>query len=71
MEWPRTWRILRGRLMMLIGIFALFMATFGTSEGSAWTSLLVLIGVGLILLSVPPRIWRGLPAWFRRDDSWL
>ena len=32
--------------------------------------LVVVFGVGFIALAVPWRIWRNLPAWFRREDTW-
>ena len=33
--------------------------------------LAVVLGVGIIALAVPMRVWLKLPAWFRREDTWL
>jgi len=62
----------RGRVFIIVGVTAMLTAMFHTNKSSVvFTPLLVVFGVGFIALAVPWRVWRNLPEWFRRDDSWL
>ena len=61
----------RGRVFVLMGIFSLGCAIFLADNFPQYLPILVLFGVGFIAMGVPKRVWCKLPAWFRRDDSWL
>ena len=61
----------RGRVFMLVGIFSLGCAIFLADNFPQYLPILVLFGVGFVAMGVPKRVWCKLPAWFRRDDSWL
>ena len=61
----------RGRVFMLVGIFSLGCAIFLADNFPQYLPILVLFGVGFIAMAVPKRVWCKVPAWFRRDDSWL
>ena len=61
----------RGRVLVLVGIFSLGSAIFLADNFPQYLPMLVLFGVGLIAMAVPKRVWKNVPAWFRRDDSWL
>jgi hypothetical protein len=56
---------------MLVGIFSLGCAIFLADNFPQYLPILVLFGVGFIAMAVPKRVWCKVPAWFRRDDSWL
>lgn len=65
------WRVVRGRSMVLVGCACIIVPVFFAADSSGWVQLLTVLGAGLILLGIPMRTWLRLPAWFRREDSWL
>ena len=72
MDKRKRWIAFRGRVFIIVGVTAMLTAMFLTNKSSVvFTPLLVVFGVGFIALAVPWRVWRNLPEWFRRDDSWL
>ena len=71
MDKRKRWLAFRGRLLIFIGVIALLVAMFLPEKIPAQLApLVVVFGVGFIALAVPWRIWRNLPSWFRRDDTW-
>jgi hypothetical protein len=72
MEKCKRWVAFRGRLFIIVGVTAMLIAMFLPHQIPAGLSpLVVVFGVGLIALAVPVRVWRKLPEWFRREDTWL
>jgi hypothetical protein len=72
MDKRKRWLAFRGRLFIIVGVAALLVAMFLPDQIPAQLApLVVVFGVGFIALAVPWRIWRNLPAWFRREDTWL
>lgn len=71
MDKRNRWRAFRGRLLILMSIFSLGSAIFLADEYPQYIPILVLFGVGFIAMAVPKRLWRKLPGWLRRDDSWM
>jgi hypothetical protein len=72
MDKRRRWLAFRGRLFVIVGVTALLAAMFLPHKiPAALEPLIVVFGVGFVALAVPWRIWKGLPSWFRRDDTWL
>ena len=72
MDKRKRWAIIRGRVFMLLGIASLLIAMFATNQIPAGLSpLLVVFGVGFIALAIPYRVWKNMPTWFNRDDTWL
>jgi len=71
MDKRNRWMVFRGRVFVLMGIFSLGCAIFLADNFPQYLPILVLFGVGFIAMGVPKRVWCKLPAWFRRDDSWL
>ena len=72
MDKRKRWLVFRGRLLIIVGVTALLVAMFLSDQIPAQlTPLVVLFGIGFIFLAVPWRIWRNLPAWFHREDTWL
>ena len=72
MEKRKRWLAIRGRLLITVGVTSLLTAMFLSHLiPEPLAPLIVVFGVGLIALAVPWRIWRNLPSWFHRDDTWL
>ena len=72
MDKRKRWRAFRGRVFIIVGVTAMLTAMFLTNRSSVvFAPLLIVFGIGFIALAVPWRVWRNLPEWFRRDDSWL
>ena len=72
MEKRKRWLVIRGRLLITVGVISLLTAMFLSHLiPEPLAPLIVVFGVGLIALAVPWRIWRNLPSWFHRDDTWL
>jgi len=71
MDKRNRWIAFRGRLLVLMGVLSLGSAIFLADGFPQYLPILVLFGVGFIAMAVPRRLWRQLPAWLRRDDSWL
>ncbi|MDP6693513.1 MAG: hypothetical protein QF444_04225 [Phycisphaerales bacterium] len=71
MDKRNRWKAFRGRVLVLMGIFSLGSAIFLADNFPHYLPILVLFGVGFIAMAVPKRVWRNLPSWFNRDDSWL
>ena len=72
MEKRKRWLAFRGRLLITVGVISLLTAMFLSHLiPEPLAPLIVVFGVGLIALAVPWRIWRNLPSWFHRDDTWL
>jgi hypothetical protein len=68
----KRWRIIRGRVLMLLGIASLLIAMFNSGEiPTELTPIVVVFGVGFIALAIPFRVWKNMPSWFNRDDTWL
>ena len=62
----------RGRLLVIVGVASLLVAMFLPEQIPASLDPLVIVfGVGFIALAVPWRIWKNIPTWFHRDDTWL
>ena len=72
MDTRNRWPAIRGRLLIFVGVIALLTAMFLPHRiPEPFAPLIVVFGVGFIALAIPWRIWRKLPGWFRRDDTWL
>ncbi len=72
MDKRKRWLAFRGRLLIVVGVTALLVAMFLPNRiPEPFAPLLVVFGVGFIFLAVPRRIWRNLPSWFHRDDTWM
>ncbi len=72
MDKRSRWLAFRGRLLIIVGIAALLVAMFLPNQiPGPLAPLVVVFGVGFIALAVPWRVWRKLPSWFRREDTWL
>ncbi len=57
---------------MLLGIASLLIAMFNSGQIPAGlTPIVVVFGVGFIALAIPFRVWKNMPSWFNRDDTWL
>jgi len=55
-----------------VGVTALLVAMFLPDQiPTQLAPLVVVFGIGFIFLAVPWRVWRNLPSWFHRDDTWL
>jgi len=71
MEQRKRWLVFRGRVLIIIGVMSLLVAMFLPHQiPDPLTPLVVVFGVGFIALAVPWRIWRNLPSWFNRNDTW-
>ncbi len=72
MEKRKRWVAFRGRLFIIVGVTAMLIAMFLPNQIPGGLSpVVVVFGVGFIALAVPARVWRKLPEWFRREDTWL
>ncbi len=72
MDKRKRWLAFRGRLLIIVGVTALLVAMFLPDQiPEPLAPLVVVLGVGFIALAIPWRIWRNLPSWFHRDDTWL
>lgn len=72
MDTRKRWLVFRGRLFVMVGVIAMLISMFLYDKIPAGLSpLVVVFGVGMIALAVPSRVWRNLPSWFRREDTWL
>ncbi len=72
MDKRKRWPAFRGRILILVGVVCLLVAMFLPHQiPEPFAPLIVLFGVGFIALAVPWRIWKKLPEWFKRDDTWL
>ena len=72
MDKRTRWSAFRGRLLILVGVICLLVAMFLPNQiPEPFAPLIVLFGVGFITLAIPWRIWRKLPEWFSRDDTWF
>jgi len=72
MEKRKRWVVFRGRLCIIVGVTAMLVAMFLPQQIPAGLSpLVVVFGVGFIALAIPTKVWRKLPEWFRREDTWM
>ncbi|MDP7004905.1 MAG: hypothetical protein QF718_01670 [Phycisphaerales bacterium] len=72
MDRRKRWLVFRGRLLVIVGVTSLLVAMFLPHQvPESLAPLLVVFGVGFIFLAVPWRVWRNLPSWFNRDDTWM
>jgi len=72
MDTRKRWLVFRGRLFVFVGVVAMLTAMFLYDKIPVGLSpLVVVFGVGMIALAVPMRVWKNLPSWFRREDTWL
>jgi hypothetical protein len=72
MDKRKRWVAFRGRLFIIVGVASILAAMFLSNNiPEGFAPLVLVLGVGLITLAVPARIWRSFPEWFRRDDTWL
>ena len=72
MDKQKRWIVFRGRLLIIVGVASLLVAMFLPDKvPSGLEPLVVVFGVGFIALAIPWKVWRNLPRWFRRDDTWL
>ncbi len=72
MDRRKQWMAFRGRLLIIVGAIALLAAMFLSHQiPDRLAPLVVVFGVGFIALAIPWRVWRKLPLWFHRDDTWL
>ncbi|MBT4529745.1 MAG: hypothetical protein HOC27_00935 [Phycisphaerae bacterium] len=72
MDKYKRWTVIRGRMLIIVGVASLLVAMFMPDQIPAGLApLVVVFGVGFIALSIPWRVWNKLPAWFHRDDTWL
>lgn len=72
MDRRKQWKVFRGRLFIIVGVTAMLTAMFLPNNiPDGFYPLLIVLGVGLIALAVPMRVWLKLPAWFHREDTWL
>ena len=72
MDKRKRWLAFRGRFLIIVGVTSLLVAMFLPDQIPAQLApIVVVFGVGFIALAIPWRIWRNLPAWFHRDDTWL
>ena len=72
MDKRSQWLVFRGRLLVVVGVASLVVAMFLPEQIPASLGPLVIVfGVGFIALAVPWRIWKNIPTWFHRDDTWL
>jgi hypothetical protein len=72
MDKRSQWLVFRGRLLVIVGVASLLVAMFLPSQiPEPLAPLVVVFGVGFIALAIPWRIWKNLPSWFHRDDTWL
>ena len=72
MDWRKRWVAFRGRVFIIVGVSAMLIAMFLYDKiPEGLSPLVVVFGVGMIALAVPSRVWRNLPSWFRREDTWL
>ncbi len=71
MDKRSRWPAFRGRLLIFVGIVALLVAMFLPHKiPSPLAPLIVVFGVGFVAIAIPWRIWKKIPEWFRRDDTW-
>jgi hypothetical protein len=72
MDKRSQWLVFRGRLLVIVGVASLLVAMFLPSQiPEPLAPLVVVFGVGFIALAIPWRIWKKLPSWFHREDTWL
>ncbi len=72
MDWRKRWLAFRGRLFIIVGVTAILTAMFLADKiPSGFAPIVLVFGVGFIVLAIPSRVWRNVPAWFHKDDSWL
>jgi hypothetical protein len=72
MDKRSQWLVFRGRLLVIVGVASLLIAMFLPSQiPEPLAPLVVVFGVGFIALAIPWRIWKKLPSWFHREDTWL
>jgi hypothetical protein len=72
MDKRSQWIVFRGRLLVIVGVTSLLVAMFLPEQiPAALGPLVIVFGVGFIALAVPWRIWKNVPTWFHRDDTWL
>ncbi len=72
MDKRSQWLVFRGRLLVIVGVASLLVAMFLPEQIPAPLGPLVIVfGVGFIALAIPWRIWKNVPTWFHRDDTWL
>jgi hypothetical protein len=72
MDKRSQWLVFRGRLLVIVGVASLLVAMFLPSQiPEPLAPLVVVFGVGFIALAIPWRIWKNLPSWFHREDTWL
>ena len=72
MDKRSQWLVFRGRLLVIVGVASLLVAMFLPSQiPEPLAPLVVVFGVGFIALAIPWRIWKNLPSWFYREDTWL
>ena len=72
MDKRSQWLVFRGRLLVIVGVASLLVAMFLPSQiPEPLGPLVVVFGVGFIALAIPWRIWKNLPSWFHRKDTWL
>jgi hypothetical protein len=71
MDKRSQWLVFRGRLLVIVGVASLLVAMFLPSQiPEPLAPLVVVFGVGFIALAIPWRIWKNLPSWFHREDTW-
>ncbi|HIA71817.1 MAG TPA: hypothetical protein EYO01_03830 [Phycisphaerales bacterium] len=72
MDKRSQWIVFRGRLLVIVGVASLLVAMFLPEQiPEPLSPLVIVFGVGFIALAVPWRIWKNVPTWFHRDDTWL
>ncbi len=72
MDKRSQWAVFRGRILIIVGVMCLLSAMFLPDQiPTGLAPLVIVFGVGFVALAIPWRIWRNLPAWFHRDDTWL